>query len=66
MRITTGITLALLMSTAGCGGDDEDGGVLSPTGPSAVSLPATPKGGLATAQAMYRTRFPGHALRGMA
>ena len=60
MRITTGITLALLMSTAGCGGDDEDGGVLSPTGPSAVSSPATPPmgttnaqahGGLATAQA---------------
>ena len=59
MRITTGITLALLMSTAGCGGDDEDGGVLSPTGPSAVSSPATPSGttnaqahgGLATAQA---------------
>ena len=58
MRITTGITLALLMSTAGCGGDDEDGGVLSPTGPSAVSSPATPSGttnaqahgGLATAQ----------------
>ena len=48
MRITTGITLALLVATAGCG---EDGGVLSPTGPSAVSLPATPKGGLATAQA---------------
>ena len=56
MRITTGITLALLMSTAGCG---EDGGVLSPTGPSAVSSPATPPGttnaqahgGLATAQA---------------
>ena len=44
MRITTGITLALLMSTAGCGGDDEDGGVLSPTGPSAVSSPATPPG----------------------
>ena len=64
MRITTGITLALLMSTAGCGGDDEDGGVLSPTGPSAVSSPATrmssspmgttnaqAHGGLATAQA---------------
>ena len=60
MRITTGITLALLMSTAGCGGDDEDGGVLSPTGPSAVSSSATPPmgttnaqahGGLATAQA---------------
>ena len=59
MRITTGITLALLMSTAGCGGDDEDGGVLSPTRPSAVSSPATPQGttnaqahgGLATAQA---------------
>ena len=59
MRITTGITLALLMSTAGCGGDDEDGGVRSPTGPSAVSSPATPSGttsaqasgGLATAQA---------------
>ena len=52
MRITTGITLALLMSTAGCG---EDGGVLSPTGPSAVSSPATTNaqahGGLATAQA---------------
>ena len=44
MRITTGITLALLMSTAGCGGDDEDGGVLSPTGPSAVSSTATPTG----------------------
>ena len=51
MRITTGITLALLMSTAGCGGDDEDGGVLSPTGPSAVSSPAQAHGGLATAQA---------------
>ena len=59
MRITTGITLALLMSTAGCVGDYEDGGVLSPTGPSAVSSPATPPGttnaqahgGLATAQA---------------
>ena len=56
MRITTGITLALLVATAGCG---EDGGVLSPTGPSAVSSPATPSGttnaqahgGLATAQA---------------
>ena len=44
MRITTGITLALLMATAGCGGD-EDGGVRSPTRPSAVSSPATPKGG---------------------
>ena len=51
MRITTGITLALLMSTAGCGGDDEDGGALSPTGPSAVSSPAQAQGGLATAQA---------------
>ena len=48
MRITTGITLALLMSTAGCGGDYEDGGVLSPTGPSAVSSPATPKGGMSS------------------
>ena len=48
MRITTGITLALLMSTAGCGGDYEDGGVLSPTGPSGVSSPATPKGGMST------------------
>ena len=48
MRITTGITLALLMSTAGCGGDDEDGGVRSPTGPSAVSSPATPKGGMSS------------------
>ena len=50
MRITTGITLALLMSTAGCGGD-EDGGVLSPTGPSAVSSPATPPMGTTNAQA---------------
>ena len=48
MRITTGITLALLMSTAGCWGDDEDGGVLSPTGPSAVSSSATPKGGMSS------------------
>ena len=51
MRITTGITLALLMSTAGCGGDDEDGGVLSPTGPSAVSSSATPPMGTTNAQA---------------
>ena len=48
MRITTGITLVLLMFTAGCGGDDEDGGVLSPTGPSAVISPATPKGGMSS------------------
>ena len=50
MRITTGITLALLMSTAGCGGDDEDGGVLSPTGPFSPTN-AQAHGGLATAQA---------------
>ena len=43
MRITTGITLALLMSTqAGCGGADEDGGVLSPTG--LAELTMFPKG----------------------
>ena len=50
MRITTGITLALLMSTAGCGGDDEDGGVRSPTGPFSPTN-AQAHGGLATAQA---------------
>ena len=53
MRITTGITLALLVATAGCGGD-EDGGVRSPTGPSAVSSPATPPMGTTSAQASRR------------
>ena len=38
------------MATAGCGGDDEDGGVLSPTGPFSPTN-AQAHGGLATAQA---------------
>ena len=36
MRMTTAITLALLMSTAGCGGDDEDGGSANPLAPTGV------------------------------
>ena len=36
MRFTTGITLALLMSTTGCGGDDDDGGTANPLAPTGV------------------------------
>ena len=36
MRFTTGITLALLMSTTGCGGDDDDGGSANPLAPTGV------------------------------
>ena len=44
MKIGAALTLVLFLFAAGCGGDDEDGGVLSPTGPSAMSSPAASGG----------------------
>ena len=37
MKLRTTVLLAALLATAGCGGDDDSSGLLSPTAPSLVT-----------------------------